>query len=121
MWPQCTGPNYVSTRCHAFKNQPHGLSKGSDAPKPLPGLVAAGVAAEVHPPKSSSAVTVGCTAAGLLDDDIGAPQPPAISFGVILEGTLPSSTFGCVGFAGSAVAQALLSAPPHGSNIPVLD
>lgn len=80
-------------------------------------MVAAGVAADVHPPKSSSAVIVGCVAAGLPADDIGAPQPPEISFGVIFDGTLPNSTFGCTGFAASDVPHALLSPPPHGSNM----
>lgn len=96
---------------------PQGLSNGSDPPILPPGFVAAGVAADVHPPKSSSAVTVGCTAAGLLAEDIGAPQPPEISFGVIFDGTLPSSTLGAAGFAGSGAPHAFVSAPPHGSNI----
>lgn len=75
------------------------------------------MAADVHPPKSSSAVTVGCTAAGLLAEEIGAPHPPEISFGVIFDGTLPNSTFGAAGFGASGAPQALVSAPPHGSNM----
>lgn len=86
-----------------------------------PGFAAAGVAADAHPPKSSSAVTVGCVAAGLFADEIGAPQPPEISFGVILDGTLPNSTLDWGGFAGSDAPQALLSEPPHGSNMLELD
>lgn len=105
-----------------YPAHPHGLSNGSDAPNPPPGFVAAGVAADAHPPKSSSAVTVGCVTAGLADDDdeMGAPQPPDISFGVILVGTLPNSTLACTGFGASDAPHALLSAPPHGSNIPEL-
>lgn len=79
--------------------------------------MAAGEAAEAHPPKSSSAVTVGCVVVGLPADEIGAPQPPEMSFGVILDGTLPSSTLGCAGFEGSDEPHALVSAPPHGSNM----
>lgn len=60
----------------------------------------------------------------LLDDDIGSPHPPEISFGVIWAGGLPSSTFDgatCAGAGageGSAAPQGLLSLPeePHGSN-----
>ena len=100
------------------------MSKGSLAPpKPCDGFEAAGVAAEVHPPKSSSAITVGCVVdfVVLVVPEIGAPQLPEISFGVILVGTLPSSTLGAAGFAGSGAPQALLSAPPQGSNMLVLD
>lgn len=112
--------------------QPQGLSNGSVAP-PKPLLVAfggaatgaAGAAAEVHPPKSSSAVTVGAwTWTGLLPvDDIGSAQPPEISLGVMCSGGLPKSTLGAVGFAGagSGAAQGLLSLPDaHGSNIAAL-
>lgn len=99
---------------------PQGLSNGSDPPKPPVGFVAAGVAADVHPPKSSSAATVGC-AVGLLAPEIGAPHPPEISLGVMRDGTLPSSTLGAAGFAGSGAPQAFESAPPHGSNILALD
>ena len=102
-----------------LRAQPHGLSNGSDAPNPLPDFVAAGVAADVHPPKSSSAATVGCVVD--LCADRGAPQPPDTSFGVIRAGTLPSSTFGAAGFAGSGAPQAFVSAPPQGSNMAVLD
>ena len=128
-------------------SQPHGLSNGSEAPNPPAGFVVAGVAADVHPPKSSSAVTVGCVV-DLLADEIGAPHPPDMSFGVIRLGTLPNSTFGAAGFAGSGVPHppdmsfgvirdgtlpsstfgaaglagsgaphALVSAPPQGSNM----
>lgn len=80
--------------------------------------------ADAHPPKSSSAVTDACRT-GLLGVgfafEIGAPHPPEISLGVIREGTLPSSTFGATGFAGSGAPHALVSAPPHGSNILLLD
>jgi len=57
----------------------------------------------------------------LLAPEIGAPHPPEISFGVMRDGTLPSSTFGAAGFAGSGAPHALASAPPHGSNILALD
>lgn len=98
------------------------MSKGSEPPpKPPDGFVAAGVAADVHPPKSSSAATVGWVAGLLLEDDIGAPQPPDMSFGVIFEGMFPSSTFGAAGLVGSGAPQASVSAPPHGSNIAELD
>ena len=99
------------------------MSNGSDAPNPPEGLLAAGVA-DAHPPKSSSAVTEGCLV-GLLvlvaAVEMGAPHPPLISFGVIREGTLPSSTFGATGFAASGAPQALVSAPPQGSNMLLLD
>ena len=60
----------------------------------------------------------------LLDDDIGAPQPPEISLGVICAGAFPNSTFdgaacACTGAGvGSGAPQGLLSLPeePHGSN-----
>lgn len=108
--------NLVYYGGYKIQHHPHGLSKGSDAPNPPDGLAVAGVAADVHPPKSSSAVTVGCWL-GLFADDMGAPQPPEMSFGVIREGTLPSSTFGGAGLAGSGAPHAFVSAPPHGSNI----
>jgi hypothetical protein len=103
---------------------PHGLSKGSDPPpNPPPGFVGATgvcvVDAEVHPPKSSSPATDACRT-GLLLEEIGSPQPPEISLGVMRDGTLPNSTLGCAGFAGagSGAPQGLLSLPePHGSNI----
>ena len=100
------------------------MSKGSElAPNPPAGFEAAGVA-DAHPPKSSSAVTDACRTglgADELELEIGAPHPPEISLGVIREGTLPSSTFGATGFAGSGAPHALVSAPPHGSNILALD
>lgn len=74
--------------------------------------------AEVQPPKSSSAVMAG----GFLADDIGAPHPPEISFGVMREGGLPMSTAGGLGLAGagagagSGVAQVLSFPEDHGSN-----
>lgn len=93
------------------------MSKGSDAPNPPPGFVAAGVAADVHPPKSSSAVIVGCAAVAFEPEEMGAPHPPEMSFGVIFDGTLPNSTLGCIDFAGSEAPHALLSDAPHGSNM----
>ena len=101
----------------------HGLSNGSGAlPNPPPGLEggATGVCvvdAEVHPPKSSSAVTDACRT-GLLLEEMGAPHPPEMSLGVMREGTLPSSTLGAAGVAaaGSGAPQGLLSLPePQGS------
>lgn len=105
-----------------------GLSKGSDAPPNAPnppvfgfgfaGCCATGLAAEVHPPKSSSAVTDACLT-GLFADAIGAPQPPEMSFGVIFSGGLPKFTGGAAGFAGagSGAPQGLLSPPDdQGSN-----
>lgn len=72
--------------------------------------------AEVQPPKSSSPVMTG----GFLADDIGAPHPPEISFGVMREGGLPMSTAGGLGLAGagagSDVAQVLSFPEDHGSN-----
>ena len=81
--------------------------------------------ADVHPPKSSSAVTDGCLA-GLFASEIGLPHPPVMSFGVIREGTFPRSTLGAAGLAGAGVGSGaphgLLSAAdePHGSNIALL-
>lgn len=73
------------------------------------------VEADAHPPKSSSAATVGWTELLFVDGpEIGAPQPPEISSGVILLGTLPSSTFGADGFGCAGAAQASVSALPHG-------
>ena len=98
------------------------MSNGSDAlllnpPLLLDGPVAGVCVAEadVQPPKSSSAVIVG----GLLADDMGAPHPPEISFGVIREGGLPMSTVGALGFAGagSGALQALSLPEDHGSNM----
>lgn len=108
-------------------SQPHGLSNGSEPPPNPPppafgGLVATGDCAEVQPPKSSSAATVG-GCADLFAPDIGAPHPPAMSFGVIRDGTFPSSTVGAAGLvgAGSGAPQGLLSVvEPHGSNIGLL-
>jgi hypothetical protein len=70
--------------------------------------------ADVQPPKSSSAAIVG----GFLADDMGAPQAPEISFGVIREGGLPMSTAGALAFAGagSGVAQVFSLPEDHGSN-----
>jgi hypothetical protein len=51
------------------------------------------VEADVQPPKSSSAVTVGAWV-GFLDDEMGEPHPPEKSLGVIFDGTLPMSTDG---------------------------
>jgi hypothetical protein len=69
--------------------------------------------ADVHPPKSSSAVIVG----GFLAEVIGAPHSPEISLGVMREGGLPMSTVGGLGFAGtgSAVPQPLSLPEDHGS------
>jgi hypothetical protein len=100
------------------------LSNGSEAP-PNPPLVLDGPVAgvcvaepDVHPPKSSSAVIVG----GFLADEMGAPHPPEISFGVMREGGLPISTLGALGFAGagSDVPQVLSLAEDHGSNMVAL-
>jgi hypothetical protein len=49
------------------------------------------VEADVQPPKSSSAVTVGAWV-GLLDRGAGEPHPLEKSLGVIFDGTLPIST-----------------------------
>ena len=104
---------------------PHGLSNGSEPPpNPPPDLEggATGVCAadaDVHPPKSSSAATDACRT-GLLLEEIGSAHPPEMSLGVILDGTLPSSTLGGAGCAeaGSGAPHALISLPgPHGSNI----
>lgn len=118
---------------HCIGNH-HGLSKGSEPPlnppNPPPcfgGFGATGVCvveADVHPPKSSSAVTDGCLT-GLLDCEIGAPHPPEMSFGVIRSGGLPKSTVGAAGLAGAVAGagapQGLLSlADDHGSNIGLL-
>jgi hypothetical protein len=65
-------------------------------PPPLFAGLATGVCvveADVQPPKSSSAVTVGAWL-GLLDDEIGEPHPAEMSLGVIFDGILPSSTEG---------------------------
>lgn len=79
------------------------------------------VDADVHPPKSSSAVTVGCVAFALDADEMGSPQPPAMSFGVIRAGGRPRSIVGLDTFAGagSGAPQPALSFPvdPHGSNM----
>ncbi len=109
---------------------PHGLSNGSGAPPKPPPLGFDGgatgvcvVDAEVHPPKSSSAVTDGCRAGRLLEADIGSPHPPEMSSGVMRAGGFPNSTLGWTGFAGvgSGAPHGLLSLPaPHGSNIAVL-
>lgn len=59
----------------------------------------------------------------LLEDEIGSPQPPEMSLGVMRTGGLPNSTFGGAGFAGegSGAPQGLLSFPdPHGSKVDVL-
>lgn len=105
------------------------LEKRSSAPpKPpagLGGLLEVGVgpaetgAALAHPPKSSSAVTVG---AGL---GSGAPQPPPMSAAVKVSGTFiiedgaagagAGAREGAGAGAGSGVLQAL---PPHGSMPP---
>lgn len=53
-------------------------------------------------------------------DEIGAPHPPDMSFGVKWLGTLPRSTPGAAGFVegGSGAPQAFVSLPaPHGSNM----
>ena len=97
------------------------MSNGSDAvPNPpllLDGPVAGVCVAEadVQPPKSSSAAIAGV----FLDDDMGAPHPPEISFGVMREGGLPMSTVGALSFveAGSAVPQALSLPEDQGSNM----
>ena len=90
----------------------------------FPAGAAPGDAADVQPPKSSSAVTVGWIVLLLFADEIGEPHPPEMSLGVNFEGTLPSSTLGAWGLtgAGSGVFQALFSAPdPHGSIMFALD
>lgn len=76
------------------------MSKGSEALLVKPAPVLAGpatgvcvVEADVQPPKSSSAVTVGAWV-GMLDGGMGEPHPPEKSLGVILDGTLPISTDG---------------------------
>ena len=97
------------------------MSNGSDAPLNPPPLLDGPVAgvcvaeADVQPPKSSSAVIVG----GFLADDIGAPQPPEMSFGVMRVGGLPISTVGALGLAGagSGVAQVSSLLEDHGSNM----
>ena len=104
-----------------FSNQPHGLSNGSDAPPKAPLLFDGPVAgvcvadADVQPLKSSSGVMVGW----FLADDMGAPHPPEISFGVMREGGLPISTGGALGFAGvvSGVLHAFSLPEDHGSNM----
>jgi hypothetical protein len=97
------------------------LSNGSEAllnpplvlDSPVAGVCVA--EADVHPPKSSSAVIVG----GFLADEMGAPHPPEISFGVMREGGLPISILGALGFAGaeSGVPHVLSFAEDHGSNM----
>jgi hypothetical protein len=119
----------LSMAMHIKTPYPQGLSNGSEAaPKPLPvfGGPATGVCvveADVQPPKSSSAATMGC-ADGLLVDDVDSPHPPDRSLAVICSGGLPKSTFDCACLTegGSGAPQGLLSVAddPHGSNIAVL-
>lgn len=103
------------------------MSNGSEAllvnPPPLFAGLETGVCvveADVQPPKSSSAVTVGAWL-GLLDDEIGDPHPPEMSLGVIFDGTLPRSTDGCEDTLGVTVGSGAPHPPPsppedHGSN-----
>lgn len=71
--------------------------------------------AEVQPPKSSSAVMAGV----FFDDDIGSPQAPEMSLGVMREGGLPMSTVTARGLAegGSGAPHALSLPEDHGSNM----
>ena len=57
-----------------------------------------------------------------MEDDIGAPHPPEISFGVIREGTLPSSTLEGAGLGGdgSGAPHAFVSAPQGSLNADAL-
>lgn len=95
---------------------PHGLSNGSLAPNALFVVLAGAgaVEADAHPPKSSSAATMGWAVLLLAGPEMGAPQPPEMSSGVILLGTLPSSTLGAAGFDCTGAAQASVSVLPHG-------
>ena len=98
-------------------------NKSSAPPNPPAGLdeafllvvvVVDGIgAALAHPPKSSSAATVG---AGLEPAErAGAPQPPPTSLAVSVSGTfIIEDGAGAAAGAGSGVPQAL---PPHGSMV----
>lgn len=89
-------------------------NRSSFPPNPPPGLpvprLEAG-AALVHPPKSSSATTVGVDLAFVIG---GAPQPLPISLAVIVSGTFMVVDWALEAETGSGVLQASL---PHASKL----